>query len=153
MLLLAQLETHIHLSLHLIFPCTLMHPSSYFVFDFPPRKLTNCEFNQHVEQRPQVVVTTHFLAMEIHVISNLHMINSSAGNMPCSPYSYEHLLKHIAQFLWSLPQNEAKREEKAPYTSNLYTASCDILPDDQTLTGRTSWLELANWRAKPKSSM
>lgn len=76
-----------------------MHPNSYFVFDFPPRKLTNCEFNQHVEQRPQVVVTTHFLEMEIHMISHLQMMHSSAGNMPCSPYSYEHLLKHTAQFL------------------------------------------------------
>lgn len=67
-----------------------MHPSSYFVFDLPPRKLTNCEFHQHVKQRPQVVVTTHFLEMEIQMISNLQTINSHRGNMPRSPYSYEH---------------------------------------------------------------
>lgn len=58
-----------------------MHPSSYFVFDFPPRKLTNCEFNQHVEERPQVVVTTHFLQMEIHTISTLHKLICSKHAM------------------------------------------------------------------------
>lgn len=40
-----------------------MMPRSYFVFDFPPWELADCELHQHVEQGPQVVMTTHFLEM------------------------------------------------------------------------------------------
>lgn len=59
-------------------------PSPYFVFDFPPWKLTNREFHQHVEQGPQVVMATHFLEMATHMTGTLQMTNSSAGSVSCA---------------------------------------------------------------------
>lgn len=34
---------------------------TYFVLDLPPRQLTDQKLHQHVEERPQVVMTTHLL--------------------------------------------------------------------------------------------
>lgn len=64
--------------------CTLVQPSPYFVLDFPPWKLTNREFHQHVEQGPQVVMTTHFLEMTIHMTGTFQMTHSLTGNMSCA---------------------------------------------------------------------
>lgn len=43
------------------------HRGTYLVFDFPPRQLTDREFNQHVEEGPQVVMATHLLQITRHI--------------------------------------------------------------------------------------
>lgn len=35
--------------------------STHLVLDLPPRQLTNQELHHHVEQRPQVIMPSHFL--------------------------------------------------------------------------------------------
>lgn len=61
-----------------------------------------------------------------------------------SPYSYEHLLKRIAQFLWILRQNEAERKTRAIYTrhpqrcSQMMRYLQDELPDWSWQTGEPS---------------
>ena len=41
--------------------------AAYFVLDLPPWQLTDQELHQHVEERPQVIVTTHFLQRRTRV--------------------------------------------------------------------------------------
>lgn len=36
----------------------------HFILDLPPRQLTDQELHQHVEERPQVIVTSHLLQNE-----------------------------------------------------------------------------------------
>lgn len=46
---------------------------TYFVLDLPPRQLTDQKLHQHVEERPQVIMTTHFL----HNYKGVHNIHKS----------------------------------------------------------------------------
>lgn len=62
--------THIYGS-YSIFLTVLTEPYSdlrgiiyYFVLDLPPWQLTNQKLHQHVEERPQVIVTTHLLQID-----------------------------------------------------------------------------------------
>lgn len=39
----------------------MVHFSTDLVLNFPPGQLSNHKFNQHVKQRPEVIMTSHFL--------------------------------------------------------------------------------------------
>lgn len=117
----------------------LKQSGTYFIFNFPPGQLTNHEFNQHVEEGPQVVMTAHFLRWRYTRMScfNIKTNMSTKRDIfsPCSPYFYEHWLKHIAQFLWNLPQDEAEREFRFGKTEN----NCK---DEETETQITQCLSI-----------
>lgn len=144
--------------------CLLIYTGSYLVFDFPPRQLTDHEFNQHVEKRPKVIMAAHFLQ---NSTGAYEWVQTEYIQQRCWGSIVTLFLCALIEAYLTVPLKPATgrgwKRIKVYYnrdTSKMEQGNWNTNHDafkfkswHRILTGRTSWLELVNWRAKPKSSI
>lgn len=100
-------------------------------------------------------MTTHFLEMAIHMTGSFHMTTSLTGNMSCAHLILMSINRSVSHGSSESCDRTRLSKKISPLHKQLLHSiiTAEICPDDQALTGRTSWLELANCRARPKSSI